>query len=128
MLCHSVVRNALSLAMLESLKDRLTQDVDSPDLRVIILRANGPVFSSGHNLKELVSFRHTAMHTLKLVCYSLASSRYLCLICIDIGQWFRCFYLCDAMLAWVLAMGPVSVSFTCQYCIEMAARLKLVLI
>ena len=41
--------------MLESIKERLTHDVDSPDLRVIILRANGPVFSSGHNLKELVS-------------------------------------------------------------------------
>jgi len=49
-----VVRNALSLAMMESLKEKLTQDVDSPELRVIILRANGPVFSSGHNLKELV--------------------------------------------------------------------------
>jgi len=49
------VRNALSLEMLESIKKQLTQDVDSPDLRVIILRANGPVFSSGHNLKELVS-------------------------------------------------------------------------
>jgi len=56
-----VVRNALSLGMLESLKDRLTHDVDSPDLRVIILRANGPVFSSGHNLKELVSLRNTCL-------------------------------------------------------------------
>jgi len=53
--CDRVIRNALSLAMLESIKERLTQDVDSPDLRVIILRANGPAFSSGHNLKELVS-------------------------------------------------------------------------
>ena len=50
-----VTRNALSLAMLESIKERLSQDIDNPDLRVIILRANGPVFSSGHNLKELVS-------------------------------------------------------------------------
>ena len=41
--------------MLESIKERLSQDIDNPDLRVIILRANGPVFSSGHNLKELVS-------------------------------------------------------------------------
>jgi len=54
MLCDYVIRNALSLAMLESLKDRLTQDVDGLDLRVIVLRANEPVFSSGHNLKELV--------------------------------------------------------------------------
>jgi len=53
--CDCALRNALSLAMLESMKERLTEDIDSPDLRVIILRANGPVFSSGHNLKELVS-------------------------------------------------------------------------
>jgi len=51
-----MTRNALSLAMLKSIKERLIADVDSPDLRVIILRANGPVFSSGHNLKELVIF------------------------------------------------------------------------
>ena len=44
--------------MLESIKERLTLDVNSSDLRVIILRANGPVFSSGHNLKELVSWIH----------------------------------------------------------------------
>ena len=55
MLC--VIRNALSLAMLESIKERLTQNVDSPDLRVIILRAKGPAFSSGHNLKELVNLK-----------------------------------------------------------------------
>jgi len=54
LLLWCVVRNALSLAMMESLKEKLTQDVDSPELRVIILRANGRVFSSGHNLKELV--------------------------------------------------------------------------
>ena len=40
--------------MLESIKDHLTHDVDNKELRVIVLRANGPVFSSGHDLKELV--------------------------------------------------------------------------
>jgi len=59
MLCVDFIRNSLSLAMLESLKNRLTENIDSPDLRVIILRASGPVFSSGHNLKELVSLRNT---------------------------------------------------------------------
>jgi len=47
-------RNALSLSMLDSLKSNLLHDLDC-DLRVIILSANGPVFSSGHDLKELVS-------------------------------------------------------------------------
>jgi enoyl-CoA hydratase/carnithine racemase len=41
--------------MLESLKLHLTRDIDKKDLRVIILRAAGPVFSAGHDLKELVS-------------------------------------------------------------------------
>ena len=46
-------RNALSLAMLDTLKSNLLHNVDS-NLRVIILSANGGVFSSGHDLKELV--------------------------------------------------------------------------
>ncbi|XP_077990011.1 enoyl-CoA hydratase domain-containing protein 3, mitochondrial-like [Glandiceps talaboti] len=46
-------RNALSLAMLESLREDLLHDVDSHDLRVIIISSRGPVYSSGHNLKEL---------------------------------------------------------------------------
>ncbi|XP_074606150.1 enoyl-CoA hydratase domain-containing protein 3, mitochondrial-like isoform X1 [Acropora palmata] len=45
-------RNALSLAMLDTLKLNLLHNVDS-NLRVIILSANGGVFSSGHDLKEL---------------------------------------------------------------------------
>ena len=46
-------RNALSLAMLESIECDMRQDLDE-DLRVVIISANGPVFSSGHDLKELV--------------------------------------------------------------------------
>jgi enoyl-CoA hydratase/carnithine racemase len=46
-------RNALSLQMLQLIKAHLTQDVDSKELRVIVLKANGPVFSAGHDLKEL---------------------------------------------------------------------------
>ncbi|XP_015279514.1 PREDICTED: enoyl-CoA hydratase domain-containing protein 3, mitochondrial [Gekko japonicus] len=55
--CRNVVlsnprrRNALSLAMLKSLRKDLLRD--SPDLRVIIISGEGPVFSSGHDLKEL---------------------------------------------------------------------------
>ena len=39
--------------MLDTLKSNLLHNVDS-NLRVIILSANGGVFSSGHDLKELV--------------------------------------------------------------------------
>ncbi|NXC46985.1 ECHD3 protein, partial [Penelope pileata] len=48
-------RNALSLSMLQALKEDLLHDVKSKDLRVIIISAEGPVFCSGHDLKELSS-------------------------------------------------------------------------
>ncbi|RXG59996.1 Enoyl-CoA hydratase domain-containing protein 3, mitochondrial [Armadillidium vulgare] len=44
-------RNALSLTMLEELKDNILKY--NSNLRCIILKAEGSVFSSGHNLKEL---------------------------------------------------------------------------
>lgn len=47
------IRNALSLSMLTAIRSNLLHNVDC-DLRVIILSANGGVFSSGHDLKELV--------------------------------------------------------------------------
>ena len=40
--------------MLDSLGDAISSGADSEDCRVIILRGNGPVFSAGHDLKELV--------------------------------------------------------------------------
>ena len=54
LICRVVFRNALSLAMLESLKENLEEDVDDPNLRVIVLKGEGPVFSAGHDLKEMV--------------------------------------------------------------------------
>uniref|UniRef100_A0A8D3A8X2 Enoyl-CoA hydratase domain-containing protein 3, mitochondrial n=1 Tax=Scophthalmus maximus TaxID=52904 RepID=A0A8D3A8X2_SCOMX len=56
-------RNALSLSMLESLRENILTDVDSEDLRLIIISANGPVFSSGHDLKELTSSQGREYHT-----------------------------------------------------------------
>ncbi|KAK5877020.1 hypothetical protein CesoFtcFv8_026309 [Champsocephalus esox] len=56
-------RNALSLAMLESLRENLLTDADSDDLRVVIISARGPVFSSGHDLKELTSAQGREYHT-----------------------------------------------------------------
>ena len=47
-------RNALSLAMLDELKQHLIDSSVSKDVRVIILGHSGPVFSAGHDLKELV--------------------------------------------------------------------------
>ncbi|XP_026219252.1 enoyl-CoA hydratase domain-containing protein 3, mitochondrial [Anabas testudineus] len=56
-------RNALSLSMLESLRENILADADSDDLRVIIISAKGPVFSSGHDLKELTSAQGREHHT-----------------------------------------------------------------
>ncbi|XP_057711633.1 enoyl-CoA hydratase domain-containing protein 3, mitochondrial [Corythoichthys intestinalis] len=56
-------RNTLSLRMLESLQKDILADVDNQDLRVIIISAEGPVFSSGHDLKELTSAQGRDYHT-----------------------------------------------------------------
>ncbi|XP_030198085.1 enoyl-CoA hydratase domain-containing protein 3, mitochondrial [Gadus morhua] len=56
-------RNALSLSMLQSLRNDILIDANSDELRVIIISANGPVFSSGHDLKELTSLQGREYHT-----------------------------------------------------------------
>ena len=47
-------RNALSSQVLESLKAYLDHIAGDSDVRVVVLRSVGPVFSSGHDLRELV--------------------------------------------------------------------------
>lgn len=47
-------RNALSLAMMRDLTAELERQARRPDVRAIVLAAEGPAFSSGHNLRELV--------------------------------------------------------------------------
>ncbi|XP_066490367.1 enoyl-CoA hydratase domain-containing protein 3, mitochondrial [Tiliqua scincoides] len=56
-------RNALSLSMLKSLREDLLHDIDSTDLRVIVISGEGPVFSSGHDLKELTHEEGKKHHT-----------------------------------------------------------------
>jgi enoyl-CoA hydratase/carnithine racemase len=46
-------RNALSTETMSMLLDFLVTIKDSREVRVVVLRAEGPVFSSGHDLKEL---------------------------------------------------------------------------
>ncbi|MEI6162517.1 MAG: enoyl-CoA hydratase, partial [Roseococcus sp.] len=50
-------RNALSIAMLEALRDALQA---AEDARCIVLAANGPAFSAGHDLRELTAARGEA--------------------------------------------------------------------
>jgi enoyl-CoA hydratase/carnithine racemase len=50
-------RNALSEAMLTTLTDAFTDAGMDPNVRVIILAANGPAFCAGHDLKEMTAAR-----------------------------------------------------------------------
>ncbi len=49
---HPEKRNALSRALLENLKAHLERIAFDPRVRVVVLRAEGPVFSAGHDLRE----------------------------------------------------------------------------
>lgn len=51
---HPEKRNALSRAMLRSLKGEMDRIAADPRLLVVILRSAGPVFSAGHDLREFV--------------------------------------------------------------------------
>lgn len=48
-------RNALSLELLSAVDQTLQRVASSKTSRVVILRADGPVFSSGHDLKQMVA-------------------------------------------------------------------------
>lgn len=50
-------RNPLSEAMLETLHQAITEAGETADVRVVILAAKGPVFSAGHDLKEMTAGR-----------------------------------------------------------------------
>lgn len=49
--------NALSIAVMDALFKALTDAAEDADCRVVVLAANGKVFSAGHDLKELTAHR-----------------------------------------------------------------------
>ena len=53
-------RNSLSLAMLNALRDATEQVSADEGVHAVVLAARGPVFSSGHDLKELTEHRADA--------------------------------------------------------------------
>ncbi|PWS38350.1 enoyl-CoA hydratase [Falsiroseomonas bella] len=53
-------RNALSFALLGAIQDALAQIADDQSVRVVILAAEGPVFSAGHDLREITGRRADA--------------------------------------------------------------------
>jgi enoyl-CoA hydratase/carnithine racemase len=50
-------RNALSEGLIAALTQTLDAIASDPSVRAVILAANGPVFSSGHDLKEMTARR-----------------------------------------------------------------------
>ena len=53
-------RNALSEGLMAALQDALDEAAQDNALRVIVLSADGPAFSSGHDLKEMTARRKDA--------------------------------------------------------------------
>jgi len=64
-------RNSLSRCMLEALQVEFRRIEADSDIRVVILNADGPVFCSGHNLKELSSNTATENTQLMELCSSV---------------------------------------------------------
>lgn len=56
----SARRNALSERMLGELQELLDRAASDPEIRVLVLAANGPAFSAGHDLKEITRAREHA--------------------------------------------------------------------
>ncbi len=54
------VRNCLSEAMLDSVTEAIGHCAKAPECRVVILAANGPAFSSGHDMKQMTARRTDA--------------------------------------------------------------------
>jgi enoyl-CoA hydratase/carnithine racemase len=54
---HPQTRNSLSEEMLEALGDALTAIAHDKSVRAVVLAANGPAFSAGHDLKEFTNHR-----------------------------------------------------------------------
>jgi enoyl-CoA hydratase/carnithine racemase len=46
-------RNPLSLSVMQELRDRLLEIGDDPEIRAVVIKGEGKVFSAGHNLKEM---------------------------------------------------------------------------
>jgi enoyl-CoA hydratase/carnithine racemase len=59
-------RNALSLELMNELQKRLDEIKNDKDLKVIVLKGNGPAFCTGHDMKELVGENYDLFHFKKI--------------------------------------------------------------
>jgi len=53
-------RNTLSTSMISALRDAFASIATDNRVRAVVLAANGPAFSAGHDLKEVASHRSDA--------------------------------------------------------------------
>lgn len=67
-------RNALSLQTMQELRQALRTVGANAHVEVVILKANGPVFSAGHDLSEMVDRHPDAYRHLFDVCVDLMES------------------------------------------------------
>jgi enoyl-CoA hydratase/carnithine racemase len=65
---HPERRNALSRTMLESLKAHIAAISSVSGVKAVIIRAVGPVFSSGHDLRELMGASEEEVRSLFSLC------------------------------------------------------------
>ena len=59
-------RNALSLEVMYNIQDRLKDITQNREVRVLVIRGNGPGFCSGHNLKEVADPEYDIHHFRKI--------------------------------------------------------------
>src|SRR5262245_44747782 len=65
---HPEKRNALSRAMLTALRERLTECANDDAVRIVIVKGNGPAFSAGHDLREMVDATEEQQRQLFALC------------------------------------------------------------
>ena len=67
-------RNVLSMEVLEALQDTLLSISLDPDVHVVIIKSTGPVFSSGHDLKQLINGSTESQEMLFAACTGVMTS------------------------------------------------------
>ncbi|XP_071451703.1 enoyl-CoA hydratase domain-containing protein 3, mitochondrial [Hetaerina americana] len=73
-MCDTKTRNCLSVPMMRDLIEDITADQNNSGVRCIVLSAEGPVFSSGHNLKELAGRGKEGCAEVFAICSTLMNS------------------------------------------------------